>query len=263
MEVGTGTANGGNARGSSRRSLLLASGALVLGAAVLPTVSLAFSSGFDSQPVSLDARGAIGSFTPASVDPKLAASVKVKSLASGQLFRFTPAGASNRPGRSVTVAVRVDEDVMRAVAVRGPLGGAQAQPGATPFRIAPVAYNLGVARGYQSFAAGRPVTTTTSLQQIDMPDLSTFAAGKTKAQPGTSRFAPRIALDEKDKAGRAPRTLEGQGEYQVDLGGSYRLTRNLKVIGGVRYSTDRDRLAPLTDGKQDSQAVYVGTQFRF
>ena len=263
MNVGIGKANGGNARGSARRSLLLAGGALVLGAAIVPTVSQAFSSGFDSQPVSLEARGSIGSFTPASVDPDLAASVNISSLSSGRLFRFTPAGSSNRPGRSVTVAVRVDEDVMRAVSVRGPLGGTAAQSGATPFRIAPVAYNLGVARGYQSFAAGQPIATTTTLRKIDMPDLSAFEPGKGAAKSGTSRFAPRIAIDEKDRAGRAPRTLEGEGEYQVDLGGSYRVSRNLQVIGGVRYSNDRDRVAPLTDGKQDSQAVYVGTQFRF
>jgi hypothetical protein len=31
----------------------------------------------------------------------------------------------------------------------------------------------------------------------------------------------------------------------------------------VRYSQERERLTPLTDGKQDSQAVYVGTQFSF
>ena len=77
-----------------------------------------------------------------------------------------------------------------------------------------------------------------------------------------SRFAPQVALDEHEKTGRSPRTFE-QGDQQVDLGGSYRLTRNLKVTAGVRYSSDRDRLRPLTDGRQDSQAVYVGTQFRF
>ena len=49
----------------------------------------------------------------------------------------------------------------------------------------------------------------------------------------------------------------------MDLGGSYRLTRNFDVTAGVRYSSERDRLRPLTDGKQDSQAVYVGTKFRF
>jgi opacity protein-like surface antigen len=71
-------------------------------------------------------------------------------------------------------------------------------------------------------------------------------------------------VDEKQAAGRAPRTFAGEGEDQVDVGGSYRLTRNLNVTAGVRYSQqDRERLHPLTDGKQDNQAVYVGTQFRF
>ena len=52
-------------------------------------------------------------------------------------------------------------------------------------------------------------------------------------------------------------------EDVVDLGGAYSLTRNFDVTAGVRYSQERDRLRPLTDGKKDSQAVYVGTQFRF
>jgi len=47
------------------------------------------------------------------------------------------------------------------------------------------------------------------------------------------------------------------------LGGSYSVTRNLDVTAGVRLKNERDRMAPLTDSRQDSQAVYVGTQFRF
>ena len=82
--------------------------------------------------------------------------------------------------------------------------------------------------------------------------------------PGTpARLAPHITLAEKDRPGRAPRTLESMGEQSVDLGGSYRLTRNIDVTAGVRYSQDRDRLKPLSDGKQDDQAVFVGTRFRF
>jgi len=50
---------------------------------------------------------------------------------------------------------------------------------------------------------------------------------------------------------------------RFDLGGAVRVTRNLNVTAGVRYSQERDRIAPLTDGEQDSQAVYLGTQFRF
>lgn len=261
LQVASGREIGGFAAGSARRTLLLAGGVFAFGAILAPTVSNAFSSGFDSRPVSLEARGSIGSFTPASVDPELASALKVTTL-QGHLFRFTPAGTPGRPDRSVTVAVRIDSAIARAVSVRGAL---PAQVGGSTFRVAPVAYNLGVARGYESFAAGKPVVSAslskTGLQKIEMPDLSAFTPSQSIGQ--AARFAPRIALDEKDKAGRAPRTLEGQDDYQVDVGGSYRLTRNLKVIGGVRYSSDRDRITPLTDGKQDSQAVYVGTQFRF
>jgi len=95
-----------------------------------------------------------------------------------------------------------------------------------------------------------------------MPDLAAFkpSAG-VKDKP--SRFAARIALEEEQTAGRSPRTAESISDQSVDVGGSYRVTRNLDVTAGVRYSQDRDRLAPITNGKQDSQAVYVGTQFRF
>ena len=138
-------------------------------------------------------------------------------------------------------------------------------------RVVPGGFNLGVARGYESFApkvapklAGAIVAP--EIKKFDMPDLAAFAAGKAKNRTATGyapRFAPRVALDETAKPGRAPRTLEGQGDYSVDVGGSYRVARNLAVTAGVRYSTERDRVAPLTDATQDSQAVYVGTQFRF
>jgi hypothetical protein len=41
------------------------------------------------------------------------------------------------------------------------------------------------------------------------------------------------------------------------------LTRNLDVTGGVRYKIQEDRLQPLADNRRDSQAVYIGTAFRF
>jgi hypothetical protein len=96
-----------------------------------------------------------------------------------------------------------------------------------------------------------------------MPDLSTFRLGAAKTSGGPSRFSTRLSVDELEKTGRAPGTFETAGQPTVDLGGSYRVTGNLNVTAGVRYSADRDRIAPLTDGKQDSQAVYLGTQFRF
>lgn len=249
----------------------VAASALALGLLVHPGVGNAFSSGFDSRPVSLSARGSIGSFTPASVDPRMAARINVARLARSPLFRFTPAASSSRGSRAVTVAVRVDSETARAVSVRQALAAAAAQPGLAAIRVAPSAFNLGIARGYESFApklapklAGAIVAP--DLKKFDMPDLASFAAGKAKNRAAAAeapRFAPRVALDEKARPGRAPRTLEGQGDYSVDVGGSYRVARNLAVTAGVRYSSERDRIAPLTDATQDSQAVYVGTQFRF
>lgn len=257
--VGIGTKS--EAKGAMRRRLrapLACAAAAVLGLVLAPTVSSAFSSGFDAAPVSLAARGGIGSFTPASVDERLASQITVRALKSGKLFRFTPAGNDTRPGRAITVAVRLDSQSARAFSVRSALADAAVQPGAAAVRIAPVAFNLGMARGYASFAPSAAPSMLHDLQRIDMPDLA-----KMKSAGSPSRLAPRIEMDGRDRAGRAPRTLEGQGDYQLDLGGSYRLTRNLNVTAGVRYSPERDRLLPLTDGKQDNQAVYVGTQFRF
>ncbi|MEO0031033.1 MAG: hypothetical protein RIS94_791 [Pseudomonadota bacterium] len=240
----------------------LALGLAGFGLVVAPTVSSAVTGHFESAPVSLAARGGIGSFTPASVDPRLA-QLAVPTLAHGKVFRFTPAGAENRPDRAVTVAVRVNGEMgMRAVSMRNGfvLPVTTQAPGVAPVRIAPMVYNLGLSRGYQNFASTAPILPRE--MRFESPDLHGYSLASPAAS-APSRLAPRIEVDDKDRAGRAPRTLEGQGDYQLDLGGSYRLTRNLNVTAGVRYSPERDRLRPLTDGKQDSQAVYIGTQFRF
>jgi hypothetical protein len=159
----------------------------------------------------------------------------------------------------------VDEDAAHLVTVRSALAAAAKDESAgSSIRVAPTRYNLGVARGYQSFANTPDLASGLSkdLNSAAIPDLSDFApAPDAKGKP--SRFAARIALQEQEKTGRAPRTLESLSNQTVDVGGSYRVTRNLDVTAGVRYSQDRDRLTPLTNGKQDSQAVYVGTQFRF
>jgi len=266
------TIKGAKSHGVFRARVLPLVGCALLGMVAAPALGSALTGGFVSAPVSLSARGGIGSFTPASVDPKLVseitAQIQGRTSGHGRLFRFTPAGIENRPDRAVTVAVRVNEIGAQGFVVHTPLPAGASAPSATPIRIAPMVYNLGLARGYQSFAAtpGNRETARLDIQRLEMPDLraigqkDSFAA----APAGTpSRLAPRIELDTRDRIGHAPRTFEGQSDYQVDLGGSYRLTRNLDVTAGVRYSPERDRLRPLTDGKKDSQAVYVGTQFRF
>ena len=55
----------------------------------------------------------------------------------------------------------------------------------------------------------------------------------------------------------------GKSSYSVDLSSSYSLTRNLEVTAGVRYRSDRERIARVEDDRRDSQAAYIGTAFRF
>lgn len=202
-------------------------------------------------------------FTPASVAPGLARFV-AEHAGSSHLMRFTPAGAASGLGRSITVAVRIDGETARAISVRSAIASANDQLSASKIELAPTRFDLGIARGYQSFAQAKPAVsvTTTQLADIAMPDLADFRPSPgIKSQP--SRFSARLALEKDQKTGRAEGTLESLGEQTVDLGGAVRVTRNFDVTAGVRYSQERDRIAPLTDGQQDSQAVYVGTQFRF
>ena len=207
--------------------------------------------------------GNLGIFTPATVDPNLARRVAERFGASSDAMRFTPAGSASSQDRTVTVAVRVDDQTARAISVRSAIDSAKSEggKGAGILAIAPSKYNLGVSRGYQSFA--KPVSVANKVRELDMPDLAAFEPSKGSAEEKPSRFQPRIAFEQDSAVGRSQRTLESLGEQSLDVGGAYRVSRNLDVTAGVRVSQDRDRLAPLTDGVQDSQAVYVGTQLRF
>lgn len=226
--------------------------ALAIPSAGLAVATAGLSSGSLTNP-------SIAQFTPAKVDPQLAQ--RVAKVAQAKGIRFTPAELGTRSSRSVTVAVRVDDETARAITVSGALQNAASKMGQGAVTIAPSRYSLGVSRGYQSFA--KPIALPQSVSRMSMPDLATFEPREATAADKPSRFQPRIALEEEGRTGRTPNTLQGVGEQSFDLGGAYRVTRNLDVTAGVRLSQDRDRLAPLTDAQQDDQAVYVGTQFRF
>jgi hypothetical protein len=244
-----------NDRGASGATLLLA-GAVVLLA--LPSAVLAFSNRYEALPG--EAASGPEMITPGRLDPRLARSISVRALTMGEMFRFTPASVPSRLSRDVTVAV-LTSPVAQTILVSAPSRGAlpQTQTG-NPLGVAPMAYDLGVARGYKGFApsAARPAPA----RSIAMPDLEGYDLRSTPQASG-ARFSPRIELDERANAGRSPRTFEGDGEQTVDVGGSYRVGRNLDVTAGVRYSQERDRLRPVDTKRQDGQAVYVGTQFRF
>ena len=239
--------------------LLLLCGALALG---LPTAGMALAG--KSAPAAAAAASSITAmdfdvFTPASVDPELAARVAEKARARG--IRFTPAGATPVAGeRTVTVAVRVDNQEARAITVRKSID-------AVPGRGTGIAgleasrFQLGTARGYRSFA--RPFELPAQVRAMALPDLAQFKPSAPQADDKPSRLQPRIELEDRAIAGRSPNTLDAIGQQTVGVGGSYRLSPNLNVMAGVRYSKERDRLDPLTNSVKDSQAVYVGTQIKF
>lgn len=225
----------------------------------LPTASLALVT-TQTQSQTFETLG-LNVFTPASVDPALAARIAERAQAKG--IRFTPARAAPVVGeRTVTVAVRVDDDRVQAISVRRAI---EASPGlgngASLAGLQTSKFELGAARGYKSFA--RPIDLSTSVRKMTMPDLSEFEPSRPKAEDKPGRLQPRIGLEDRQVTGRSPNTLDSLAAQTVDLGGSFRLSPNLDVRAGVRISQERDRLDPLTNSIQDSQAVYVGTQIKF
>lgn len=244
------------ARGGMRTGALLAA---AVGVLALPSAVLAFSTALQTTE---SASAPLESVDPGASNEALNRAIAMRSLASSQPFPFTPAGTPNRIERAVTVAVRVDPQAAKSIIVRGRPPIAKTEADAVHLRIAPAAFNLGVSRGYQNFAQDL-VQQQERRSLAELPDLKKFSLQPGGAEDGKdSRFSPRISIDEKRSLGRAPRTFAGEAG-EVDLGGAYRVTNNLNVTAGVRYSQERERLMPLTDGKQDSQAVYVGTQFSF
>ena len=107
---------------------------------------------------------------------------------------------------------------------------------------------------------------TCTAVRVTKPLLKTYENAEIIATLNTRQFTGRKDATIRvvfDKPFPAEVQLHCYSYIRTDVGGAYRVTRNLDVTAGVRYSQDRERLKPLTDGKQDSQAVYVGTQFRF
>jgi hypothetical protein len=193
-------------------------------------------------------RSKFASFTPASADPRLAAVLSRAGFSTNQL-RFTPVAAIGR-NRAVTVAVRARRasGVTQTVAVA---------PSAS-VGVAPVAYDLGVGVGWKRFAL------TGDVRRVD----TALAPGSRKsADVGISYNAPkwstRVQVAADRPVGNAPRTIVGGDSLSLDVGGAYRITRNLDVTAGVRYRSERNRIDRIEDDRRDSQAVYVGTAFRF
>jgi hypothetical protein len=196
----------------------------------------------------------IGSFTPASADPRLAALFARGGLDTSG-FRFTPSDGRRDGSHAVTIAIR-------ARSARGIAAVDRSAPvPAATVNLTPIAYNLGVAVGWKRFGLSGDVSKV---------DLASLPGGRESAEVGVSytanRFSGRVKAGADRPLAGAPKLIEDAPAYSIDVGGSYSLTRRLDVTAGVRYKGERERLItqPTTDtGRRDSQAVYIGTAFRF
>ncbi|MEH3045916.1 hypothetical protein [Sphingomonas adhaesiva] len=191
-----------------------------------------------------------GSFTPSAADPKLAALFARGGLDSTD-FRFTPSEARNS-NRSVTVAVRA-----RASSTAG-RDATRFASTAPSVGVAPIAYNLGVAVGWKRFAVSGDVAKV---------DLGVMPGGREAADVALSysgnKWTGRLSASSDRALPGTVHTLAEPQSYSLDVGGSYSITRNLDLTAGMRLKSERDRLTRIDDDRRDSQAVYVGTAFRF
>ena len=235
---------------AKRRYIAGVTGGVLLGAAALSAMPAFGAPDTAPRAVRKAAPSRIaGAFTPSSADPRLAALFARGGLDTGN-FRFTPSDQRNG-NRAVTVAVRTrsnqgDRDATRVASAAGTVG------------LAPIAYNLGVSVGWKRFAVTSDVT------KVDLAgapgsregaDLAFSYAGK--------KVSGRIAASADRALPGAPKLTDEPSSYALDVGGSYSLTRNLALTAGMRYKSERDRLTRLDDDRRDSQAVYVGTAFKF
>ena len=194
----------------------------------------------------------ISSFTPANGDPRLAAAFANKPLALTD-FRFTPAAAKTRPSQ-LRVAIRA-----RAGTPANGRDASGVTSASAVGALTPASYNLGVAVGWRRFAVSGDVA------KVSSP--GSALGGRESAVVGVSyslqKFTGRVAVGAERGDKNALAALRRADNYSLDVGGSYSLSKRIAVTGGVRYNVEKDRLSTIADDRRDSQAVYVGTAFKF
>lgn len=197
-------------------------------------------------------------FTPAAADPRLAAVIAQSGMNGGD-FQFTPATptAQSAP-RQVRVAVRARSATPAAIRAASAVRGVPAAPPSDVTAVTPTSYNLGASVGWKKFAVTAEKTKV---------DLGLKPGGREVTEVGVNyelpRFSGRVALSKDKPTPATPRLVGSDEGTNFDVRTAYRVTRNVEVQAGARYRIERDRLAPLDDNRRDSQAVYVGTAFRF
>lgn len=225
----------------------------VLALALSPAIGASNSPRFEKSRVSLSARGGLGSFTPANTDPKLAALLARSGVTSSGM-RFTPASASVRLNRSVTVAVR-------AQTTNRTRGNEQlALVDAPTTSIMPMAYSLGAAVGWKRFVFSSDV------EKVDLGTLGGRESVDLGVGYRVKNFTTRVTVGTDHATRNTPKAIAGDTGVSVGMSGSYSITRNIDLTAGLKFrASDRDRLGPAAtaDNRRDSQAVYIGTAFKF
>lgn len=226
--------------------------AAVVALALTPAALLARSDESKRPPSIALSFNPASSFTPASADPRLAAAFASRAPAVSD-FQFTPAAAKGRPAQlRVAIRARAGTATVRPGNVGGPMAVALTA-------LTPATYNLGVAVGWRRFAVSGDVAKVSGG--------GSPLGGRESAALGVSynlkRFTGRVAVGADRSDGRLAPALTSNDNVSLDVGGAYSLTRNIAVTGGVRYKVEHDRAVALADQRRDSQAVYLGTAFKF
>ena len=195
----------------------------------------------------------VSTFTPASADARLAAVLGNHSSSLADL-QFTPAPAKGRPSQ-VRVAIRARTNGQ----LKGPAAMAAAGATSAPVTLAPESYNLGVAVGWRRFAVAGDVSSTKGDPALGQRETAIVGVSYSL----NKKLTAKAALGAERGDPRKSAAIRGTDNVSLDLGSTYSLSKRVAVTGGVRYRIDSDRLSTLSDNRRDSQAVYVGTAFKF
>ena len=242
-------------KNASFAAALLATGSLVLS----PVVAPAFAAKSLGQ-VRAVSNDWLNTFTPSGGDSLLAQKFSVTSSSANGRFPFTPAGSGISANRTITVAARANSRLTAgAVSVRSAIAGAEAGSGKA-LRLSTVDYRLTASKGWQGFAAP---STPKLAAQVPLSELGkgNFRLDETAKKP--SKFSTSIKLDQNREVAPPARGSAAAGDYKLDVGGSFSISRKIDVTAGVRYGSENDRVLPTADNRKDSEAVYVGTKIRF
>ena len=236
-------------------ALMLAMGSFALSPMIVPALA-AKASGLEEKA----APSWIAMFTPAGGDSVLAQKFSATQIAPTARFPFTPATAGEGRNRTITVAARANSRLTAgAVSIRNVIAPSEVGAG-KGLRLAAVDYRLTASKGWQGFALPKARAHAAKAPLSDVGK-SSFRLDEQAQKP--SKFSTKIKLDQNKEMAPPARGSAASGDYKLDVGGSFSISRKIDVTAGVRYASENDRVIPLADNRKDSEAVYVGTKIRF